>query len=317
MDIENTNQNILIVDDSTTDITVLRNALKSVCRIRFAKSGEQALEMVMSEPPHLIILDIILPGIDGYEVCKRLKEESATRDIPIIFITVKNRNRDEAKGLELGAVDYITKPFFLPIVKARVKTQLELKKHRDMLERLSSLDGLTGIPNRRRFNEYINQEWRNAMRESKSLSMVMIDIDYFKAYNDEYGHMVGDECLKQVAQALTSTLKRPRDFIARYGGEEFVVVLPNTDEEGAYLIAEKMRKKIEDIKITHGCSTISNIVTVSLGVASVDFPLELKGDPKPDALINTADKALYMAKNEGRNQIKFMQVLKVRNETIY
>lgn len=302
-------QKILIVDDTPGDIKILREALKSECKITFATNGEDALDMALSEiPPQLILLDIMLPGMDGYEVCRKLKASKKTQNIPVIFITAKNRDEDEAKGLGLGAVDYITKPYFLPIVKARVKTHLELKQHRDMLESLSSLDGLTGIPNRRRFDQFFDQEWKRSVRELTFLSVIMMDIDFFKAFNDNYGHCSGDDCLRQIARSLVDSLKRPTDFVARYGGEEFVAVMPKTDSEGAAFMAETMRKRIEALDIQHSYSPVSKRVTISLGTASA-IPSE---DSSPTDLIEAADQVLYKAKMEGRNQVKSLNMTLVQ-----
>ncbi len=302
MDIEYPQQKLLIVDDTHSDIMILKDLFASYCRTCFAGNGEEALESAVSDdPPHLIILDVILPDMDGYEVCRRLKADSRTRDIPVIFITVKDQHEDEIHGLELGAVDYITKPFFLPVVSARVKTHLELKRHRDILERLSSLDGLTGVPNRRSFDDYYFQEWKNAIREGTFISMIMIDIDHFKAYNDNYGHTRGDECLKEVAKGLAASLRRPKDFAARYGGEEFAVILPGTDQEGALHIAEILKDKITSMNIPHDYSPVAAHITISLGVATHYHP---SMNAPPDALREASDRALYQAKRAGRDRIK-------------
>lgn len=305
-------QKILIVDDVPGDIKILGDAFKSDCRVCFTGNGEEALKLAMSEkPPDLILLDIILPGIDGYDVCSQLKARKSTRDIPVIFITVKSDQEDEARALELGAVDYITKPYFLPIVKARVKTHLELKRHRDVLENLSSVDGLTGIPNRRRFDEYFDQEWRSAVRESADLSLIMADIDFFKMFNDTYGHRAGDECLRAVAHALFASVKRPRDFVARYGGEEFVAVMPGTNIEGAIFIAERMRENVGSLGVEHACSPIDDRLTISIGTASTAPARSCSSA----VLLEAADQALYKAKREGRNQIRSLY-LPLRNDKL-
>ena len=296
---------ILIVDDVPTNIKVLGEALKSEHKVRFARNGSKALEMAMSSPsPDLILLDIMMPGMDGYEVCRKLKAEACTKNIPVIFITARDQEEDETKGLELGAVDYITKPFSIPIVKVRVKTHLELKRHRDMLENLSMLDGLTGISNRRRFDERLEVEWKRARRESSFLSLIMIDIDYFKAFNDHYGHQAGDDCLKSVAITLQSSVNRPADCVARYGGEEFACILPVTDMQGALVVAETLRKNVFTLNIPHAYSPVANSATISLGAASI---LPASGGT-PDVLVEAADKALYHAKESGRNQIKSINV---------
>ncbi len=294
-------QRILIVDDAPENIRILAQALKSEYKTTFATTGEQAIKFAMSEePPDLILLDIMMPEMDGYEVCLRLKAEHKTKNIPVIFITAMNQEQDETKGLEIGAVDYITKPFSMAIVKARVRTHLELKRHRDILENLSSLDGLTAIPNRRRFDEVLQTEWRHCIRESSPLSLVMIDIDYFKNFNDTRGHQAGDDCLKRVAKALANSVKRPMDVVARYGGEEFAAILPKTDRDGSVFVAETMRDNIESLNISHPNSPVSDYVTISLGSATV-FP---EHRLIPDILVKAADDALFQAKREGRNCVR-------------
>jgi len=296
---------ILIVDDQPTNIRVLGEALKNDYQIKMATTGLKALEIASSDdPPDLILLDIIMSGIDGYEVCKKLKESHKTEKIPVIFITAKNQESDETKGLEYGAVDYITKPFSTPIVKARVKTHLELKRHRDILEDLSTLDGLTGIPNRRKFDEYLEREWKRAVRDSYPLSLIMIDIDYFKLFNDNYGHGKGDECLKKVAKNLSMTARRPADFVARYGGEEFCSILPNTPIEKAAEFSELLRHNIENLNIPHDFSPAYNKVTISLGCASTIPTIE----KSYELLVKSADNELYKAKSDGRNQSKCIDI---------
>ena len=292
---------ILIVDDVPMNIKILGDVLKLDYSVRFATNGLKSLEIATSgSPPDLILLDIMMPGMDGYEVCQRLKADKETQNIPIIFITAMSQEEDETRGLELGAVDYITKPFSLPIVKVRVKTHLELKRHRDMLENLSMMDGLTGIPNRRRFDECFEMEWKRAERDASFLSLIMVDIDFFKAYNDCYGHQTGDDCLKEVASTLAGSVKRAADCIARYGGEEFASILPGTDIQGAIQVGEVMRKNIEALAIPHCESSISEHITVSLGSASI-IPTR---DKSALVLLEAADRGLYKAKEEGRNRIK-------------
>ena len=299
------NSSILIVDDSPENIKVLALALKPEYRVRFSTNGSDVLKIAASDqPPDLILLDIIMPGLDGFEVCGLLKKEKKTRNIPVIFITSLGEEEDETKGLQVGAVDYITKPFSMPIVKARVKTHLELKHHRDILENLSSLDGLTGIPNRRRFDEYLDLEWRAGGREGKLLSLIMIDIDYFGPFNDHYGHLEGDGCLKLVAKTLAESVNRPKDFVARYGGEEFAAILPGVDLKGALYVAEMMRQQVEALAITHNYSKAKDCVTISLGASTIN-PLE---KISPDILIGGSDKALYQAKNSGRNRVEYMDL---------
>lgn len=300
MDIQPSRQKVLIVDDAPADIRILGEELKSSYEVIVATDGETALKRALSEnAPDLILLDIMMPDPDGYEVCRRLKANEATRDIPVIFITAMNGEDDEKKGLELGAVDYICKPFSVPIVLARVNTHLELKRKTDLLENLSYLDGLTGIANRRRFDDVLKAEWNRARRKASLLSIIMIDIDYFKSFNDTYGHHRGDECLKELAGVLSGCLRRSPDFVARYGGEEFAAILPETDLAHVVAIAETIRKSVEDLDIEHSGSPLRR-VTASFGVASMA--------PTPASstatLLEAADQALYRAKSNGRNQVR-------------
>jgi diguanylate cyclase (GGDEF)-like protein len=294
-------QTILIVDDAPANIKILGESLRSDYKIRVATNGAKALGIALSDnPPDLILMDIMMPEMDGYEACKKLKEDDKARKIPVIFITAKDQVEDETKGLNLGAVDYIIKPFSLPIVKARVRTHLELKRHRDILEDMSNRDGLTGIPNRRRFDEVLELEWKRSVRKGNALSLILIDIDFFKPFNDHYGHTEGDDCLKKVAMSLYNAVRRPMDFVARYGGEEFVCILPETDREGATVVGEMLRKEIEAMDIKHHDSPVTDHVTISLGVASMVPTM----DSSSHTLIEASDKCLYQAKEEGRNRVK-------------
>jgi len=291
---------VLIVDDEKINLDVLVGLLKPYYRTVAAKSGEQAFKRLEIPPlPDLILLDIMMPGMDGYEVCRKLKENNITRDIPVIFITGKNDEKDEAKGFQAGAVDYITKPFSPLIALARVKTHIELKRRGDMLERLAGLDGLTGIPNRRQFDQFLAAEWKRSVRYNHTISLIIMDIDYFKLFNDHYGHAEGDECLKKVAKVISQTMIRSTDLSARYGGEEFACVLPETNYDGAITTANRIIKSIQKLGIPHKKSHVADYVTVSIGVASISP----QHKEKALNLIEMADKALYQAKENGRNQI--------------
>ena len=291
---------ILVVDDERINLKILRTVLKDMCTVRGALSGEQALKAArLDPPPDLILLDIQMKGMDGYEVCRRLKSDPLTQRIPVIFITGKDQEDDETMGFDVGAVDYINKPIRPAIVRARVKLHLELKKERDYHARASSIDGLTGIPNRRHFSEYGENELHRARRNQKSLAVAMLDIDFFKLFNDNYGHLAGDECLKQVAAAIHNTLRRAPHMAARYGGEEFVCLLPDTDEDGACVICDEILNAIRGLEIEHTFSKNADIVTVSIGcVARIPGPEESLED-----LIKQADERLYQAKNSGRNRV--------------
>jgi diguanylate cyclase (GGDEF)-like protein len=290
---------ILLVDDVPTNIQMLNETLKDGYHLFFATNGRDALRIASESLPDLILLDVIMPEMDGYEVCRTLKSDPLMRDIPIIFITAMNQQEDEAIGLELGAVDYITKPFNSTIVKLRIRNQIELKRQRDLLARLSHLDGLTGIPNRRALDEALAREWRRGSRSLRPLSLLMIDIDYFKAYNDSCGHLAGDDCLRAVAQALKIPLGRAADFVGRFGGEEFLAILPETDEVGALIVANEILAAVASLCIPHPASPLEPTVTLSIGIATA---LAQRED-QPDCLLNAADKALYQAKQEGRNRI--------------
>ncbi|WP_432735297.1 diguanylate cyclase [Maridesulfovibrio sp. FT414] len=300
MNTEHLKHKILIVDDAPANIKLLGAVLREDYRIAVARDGMNALEIAASEDsPDLILLDIVMPEIDGYEVCRRLKKNPATQNIPVIFITSRDQVEDEAKGLELGAVDYITKPFSLPIVKVRVKTQLELKRQRDMLMELSVIDPLTGLPNRRQLEDRLALEWQRARRHGSSLCAAFIDIDYFKKFNDTQGHAKGDECLRLVARELAGNMKRSTDLLVRYGGEEFVALFPDTDIDGGMTIAENLRAGIQGLNIEHHASD-KKIVTVSIGVSSM---IPGHGNSS-ELLLEAADRALYQAKDKGRNRIE-------------
>lgn len=297
-------QTILIVDDESTNVQALGNLLKDEYRIRVAKNGEKALAVARDtgQPqPDLILLDIQMPGLDGYEVCRRLKQSADTSEIAIIFVTALDATSDEEQGLTLGAVDYITKPFSPAIVRARVNTHLQLKRKTDLLEQYAMLDGLTGIPNRRFFDEQLDSGIRQSLREGHFLSVIMMDVDHFKPFNDNYGHGAGDQCLRGISAALSVAVKRPTDRVCRFGGEEFVALLPNTDAAGAVNLAEKMRACVEELGIRHAYSSVAPVVTISLGTAT--FDPNSGGDPF--SLLERADKALYEAKKAGRNRVSW------------
>ena len=290
---------ILLVDDAPTNIQMLNETLKDGYHLFFATNGRDALRIASESVPDLILLDVIMPGMDGYEVCRTLKTDPILRNVPIIFITAMSQQEDEAIGLELGAVDYITKPFNPTIVRLRIRNQIELKRQRDLLARLSHLDGLTGIPNRRALDEALEREWRRGTRSLKPLSLLMIDIDHFKAYNDSCGHLTGDDCLRSFAQCLKIPLGRAADFVGRYGGEEFLAILPETDEKGAMIVAREIQEGLAELAIPHPASPLGTTVTASIGIATAVANRE----HEYSWLLQMADNALYQAKQEGRNRI--------------
>lgn len=292
---------ILIVDDTPTNIQVLAEALRANYRVKVALNGKTALDVIAKQgQPDLVLLDIMMPGMDGYEVCRQLKAAPETRNIPVIFVTARSDAVDEELGLRMGAVDYITKPFHLAIVAARVQNHINLKLKSDLLESLAMLDGLTNIPNRRRFDATLEMEWKRAQRSGQPLALAMVDIDFFKRYNDLYGHGAGDACLKKVAALLAECAARPSDLVARYGGEEFVMLLPETDTSGAQAIAERFRARVEDLRLPHENSDVAPWVTVSVGLAAGVAPESLDS---PLSLLKVADKLLYRAKESGRNRV--------------
>ncbi|MGD9948051.1 MAG: diguanylate cyclase [Desulfobulbus sp.] len=290
---------VLIIDDEPANIKILAEALRAEYETLFATNGERGLRLAVEQLPDLILLDIMMPGIDGYAVCRALKADNRIKNIPVIFITARSQLEDELHGLSLGAVDYITKPFQAPIVKARVRTHLDLKRKYDLLESLAALDGLTEIANRRRFDEALEEEWSRCLRSLLPLSLVMMDIDFFKPFNDHYGHTTGDDCLRRVARAIKRCLPRGGDLAARYGGEEFVGLLPETDSKGTLEVAERLRNAVDQLNIPHERSSVADHITMSLGVATT-VPSNKKDHL---VLVKSADARLYQAKANGRNQV--------------
>lgn len=296
---------ILVVDDMTTTLLLLHDLLKDTYEVKIAKSGTKALEIL--ESPNdidLILLDIEMPDMNGYDVCKRIKNNETIKNIPIIFITGRTSQEDEEYGLNLGAIDYITKPFNKAIVKLRIKNYLNLKIKNDMLEKLSMYDGLTNIRNRRFFDETFEKTFSEIKRDKKSLAVLMIDIDFFKPYNDNYGHGQGDETLRKVAKALEKTIKRASDFVARYGGEEFVILLKDIKKDGVEAVANNLLNAIRELKITHEFSKIENYVTISIGASFYNS----NSDVTKLELLLKADETLYNVKNSGRNNFAILEV---------
>ncbi len=295
-------QTILIVDDEAENVRVLGRALEEVAKVRGASSGEAALEILGSgEAIDLVLLDVMMPGLDGHEVCRRIKAEPATQGIPVIFVTARSSEQDEAAGLSLGAVDYITKPFRLPILRARVRNHLELKRKTDLLERHAMFDGLTCIPNRRRFDKTLVQEWRRAARAGNQLSLVMIEVDFFEQYRESNSHVASNICLALVAGTLDGAVGRAGDLVARYGSQQFAALLPGADPETARQAAEKMAAAVRSLKLKHRGSKIGDHVTVSLGAAST----QPRSDGQPLSLVTAADEALGRAKGRrGRDRVE-------------
>lgn len=291
---------ILVVDDDTRSLKTLAALLREHKMIvAVAKSGHEGLQKVQEFQPDLVLLDVSMPEMDGYEVCRRLKANPQTRNILVIFLTGHADAQHEERGLNLGATDYITKPVVVPILQARLRNHLAQKRKTDLLTALARLDGLTNIPNRRLFDSQLKQEWSRAARHARPLSLMMIDVDYFKQFNDLYGHVAGDDCLRVIAGVISQCLKRSSDIVARYGGEEFVVLLAESEEAEALVVAEKIRKEVLALKIPHAGSAVSEFLTASIGCCTM-----IPGpDQAPQTLIVAADQNLYQAKASGRNQV--------------
>ena len=319
---------ILIVDDRPENLLTLEQVLESPdVEIVRAKSGHEALEKTLDHEFALILLDVQMPVMDGYETATLLRGNKRTKNIPIIFITAANKEDAHVfRGYGSGAVDYLFKPLASDVLTSKVKIFLELHNQRQLLEKktreldakvaeletlkreleesneklrqLSSLDGLTDLPNRRFFDETLVREWQRGRRLQSPLTLIIIDIDHFKAYNDAYGHVIGDDCLKKVAKGLEKSILRDVDSIARYGGEEFAAILPETDREGGILIAQRMHDTIKGLNILHEHSPTAAHVTVSSGIATT-IPSK---DANATRLIQWADQALYQAKASGRNR---------------
>jgi len=310
---------ILIVDDTTANIEILYKILHGEYDVYFAKNGRDGIKVVQRELPDLILLDIMMPEMDGYQVCSQLKADPETASIPVIFITAMGSEEDETKGLDCGAIDYLTKPISPPIVRARIRNHLELKRSRDDLEalgreladknlelkKLAREDGLTGLANRRHFNEILEAEIKRAHRTRQFLSLILCDVDYFKRFNDLYGHVAGDKCLQVIGATLLSTFMRAGDLSARYGGEEFAVILPETTPDNAEKLAEKLRQKIIAQSIPHAQSDALEVVSFSIGVVGAQVIRERNAE----WFISTADRALYDSKENGRNRVTAAEVI--------
>ena len=290
---------VLIIDDDVASISMIAQLLEPEFEVAFATSAAQALQLIPTLQPDLILLDVIMRDMDGYELCAQLKGDLATSGIPIIFITGLQEPEAESYGLGLGAADYVTKPFNPYVVRARVRNNVELKVARDRLLALAATDGMTGLFNRRAFDVALEREYRRLARLHAPLALVMIDVDHFKAFNDRYGHLAGDDCLRKIAEVLGDMMNRPADLSARYGGEEFACVLPETTLEGGFAIAERIQAGIRAIALPHSGSPVASIVTASIGVAS-EICIQ---NGTSERLLHSADNAMYRAKSGGRNQI--------------
>ncbi|WP_207540902.1 diguanylate cyclase [Sabulicella rubraurantiaca] len=290
---------VLIVDDEVSNIEILSAALEEQHEICFATSGQEALEVARSISPDLVLLDVMMPDMDGYEVCRRIKSDPLLADIPVIFTTALGDQDAEVRGLEIGAIDYVTKPISPVIVQARVRNHLEMKQMRDQLAALAVTDALTGLGNRRKLETILNQEVMRLARTGANLSVLILDIDFFKRFNDSYGHTAGDRCIAMVGAALARAVRRAADLAVRYGGEEFACLLPETSHDEAMEIASNIRERVRALGIPHSESDAAPHVTVSVGVATATC----FNGADPMSWVKAADEQLYIAKKAGRNGV--------------
>ncbi len=295
---------LLVVDDQPINIQVMHQIFGSQYQMFMATSGSQALEFCSKTPPDLILLDVVMPGMDGFEVCQSLKANPDTQDIPVIFVTAHTDAQQETRGLDVGAVDFISKPVNPAVVRARVKTQITLKFQSDLMHKLVFLDGLTGVFNRRYFDQQLAIEVARSNRNCTPLALIMLDVDFFKRFNDRYGHQAGDDCLRVIAETLKESLRRPGDLVARYGGEEFACILPDTAFLHAMDIAKDLEKNVRKKGIAHADSQAGAVVTISLGVSGRSGNVSASAA----ALLALADAQLYCAKNAGRAGVRGYQL---------
>jgi len=323
VDIKDYKIKVLLIDDQVMIAEVIRRALADEdIEFHYCQDPTRALEMAEELRPTLILQDLVMPELDGLTMVKYYRANPVTRRVPIIVLSTKEEAEIKSKAFALGANDYLVKlPDNIELIariryhsqayinqkqrdeafKALRESQQRLAETNKILQKLSAQDGLTGIANRRQFDRLLEKEWKRAIRHASSISLIMVDIDFFKLFNDTYGHQGGDDCLRQVASILEDSVYRETDMVARYGGEEFVILLPETGKQGALRVAETVRSQVEARRIPHEKSSVADFLTVSVGVATT-VP---ERDSEPAALVEAADQALYEAKNQGRNQVRF------------
>ncbi|MFA9216543.1 MAG: diguanylate cyclase domain-containing protein [Sphingomonadaceae bacterium] len=299
---------LLLVDDQPLNVRLLHQIFCDDHEVFMASSGEQALTLCRSLQPDLVLLDVQMPGMDGLTVCRKLSEDPATSHIPVIFVTGADHPAGETECWAAGCVDFVNKPINATTLRNRVRAHLLLKQQADSLRALAFVDGLTGVANRRQFDQRLQAAWDSCARQMLPCALLMVDIDYFKSYNDRYGHQQGDECLRRVARTLDSLLQRPDDLLARYGGEEFVALLPGTSVEGAGKVAAALEQAVRRLALPHA-SSAADIVTVSIGVAT----LRPGAGSDSEKLLREADAQLYRAKQEGRGCWRAAEGMLVKN----
>jgi len=292
-------EKILIATNDDSLINDLSSSLDKDFQVEISQSGEWVYDSCLqANSPDLVLMDIHLEDVDGFLTCSKIKDNTESHNISVILFSTDKDSRQEVKAFDSGANDFIVMPNAKEVINARARVLLRLKRTTDLLEQFSRLDSLTEIPNRREFDRVLEKEWLRAKRENKAISLILLDVDHFKKYNDNYGHPDGDKCLKEIAQTLEQSIRRAHDTVARYGGEEFVIVLPDTDKEGAIRVAEQIRSNINSKAIPHEFSETDKVVTASQGIATIIPTAPFS----PRNLIDSADVALYSAKNAGRNR---------------
>lgn len=300
---------ILVADDDKVMRVCLRHAMEQEgYQVVEAVDGESCLAIYSQLQPDVVLLDAVMPVMDGFTCCDRIRhgELAGTKNTPVLMITGLEDEESVDQAFAAGAVDYVTKPIHWAVLRQRVRRLIQqvrlyqqLQEANQELSRLVAVDGLTQVANRRRFDEYLQQEWQRMIRDRSPISLILCDLDFFKNYNDTYGHQDGDDCLRQVAKLLERAARRSIDLAARYGGEEFALILPNTDQAGAIQVAKTIQETIRELAIPHQGSQVSDVVTLSMGVATTVPSRQMSA---PEMLINAADRALYQAKANGRDR---------------
>jgi diguanylate cyclase (GGDEF)-like protein len=289
---------VLVADDERATTLIITSALKGEFEVVPTMAGDTIVERVSAGDIDLVLLDVVMPELDGFEICRRLKGDPQTAAVPVIFLTALDARADEMRGFNVGAVDYITKPIDPSIVRARVRTHVELKRTRDLLEQLALVDQLTGVANRRQFDRALGEEWRRCRRDGRWLSLAVADVDHFKQFNDRWGHLAGDERLRSIAASLTRTSRRAGDLLARYGGEEFALILPEVDPAMMQGVTRELLRAVSGTTEDRRPDADQMIVTVSVGAISV-VPSR---DTTATAALAVADSLLYEAKAAGRDR---------------